>query len=429
LGVALAAYGLALLSKETGLALLPPVLCLAWVSRADQSRRPSIQGGEVVGVPGFRWDLPRVGSFLGLSVAFVLMWRSMVGGVAPASSDGAAYPFWTFLEIMVRGVGLWFWPWPLGLDHPITFAREFDAMLAVVCVGVLGLIAWFAVRSFSRAPFIAWIVVWIVSGFLPLLLLPWLTTLALLQENRLSFSAVGLAWLTAWMARFLWTRITDRFGSGQVVRGVGLGLAAVAISGAVAIDRSRSWIWSDDARLWEEAVRRRPDDPVASANLGSVYYVRGALGPAEQAFQRALGQDPDYLWAALHLGLIYSQRRQWDAAADVLAGALERSSEVGEGASRGARGAAGRHPGDVQKIRMALGYVYLSRGELPKAQELYQEATRVDSTDFRAWYNLGMVAEQRGLIETARDAYRRAFALSPNEPQISAAVRRLDVER
>jgi Tfp pilus assembly protein PilF len=105
------------------------------------------------------------------------------------------------------------------------------------------------------------------------------------------------------------------------------------------------------------------------------------------------------------------QRGNWDAAAVVFRTALDRG-----------RG----NPQDVQKIRLALAAIKLKRNELPRAQGLYEEATRADETDFRAWYNLGVVAEQRGLIDVAGDAYRRALALSPNETQIASAVRRLE---
>jgi Tfp pilus assembly protein PilF len=83
----------------------------------------------------------------------------------------------------------------------------------------------------------------------------------------------------------------------------------------------------------------------------------------------------------------------------------------------------------VQKIRLALAAIYLRQNDLPRAQELYEEATRADETDFRAWYNLGVVAEQRGLTDLAGDAYRRALAISPNETQIVSALRRLERKR
>ncbi len=395
LALALAAYSLALLSKESAIALLPPVLCMGWLLG--------------------RRDVRASGAFLVVTALFVVLWRLMSAEtLRPFGDTGAVYPFWAFLEIVAKGLGVWVWPWPLGLDHPVVFARSFDAGLAAICVGVaaalLAVLAW----SLRREPFVAWGVVWVVSGFLPLLPLPWLTIQGLFQENRLGFAAVGLAWLTARLGQAMFRRIAGGVRRLRVAQGVGIGAAALALLGAVAIDRSRSWVWSDDARLWEEVVSRRPDDPVAFGHLGSVYFVRGALDPAERAFQRALAIDPDSASASLSLGLIAMQRGQWDDAAGVFTTALERG-----------RG----NPHDVQKIRLALAAIYLKQNDLPRAQGLYEAATRADPTDFRAWYNLGVVAEQRGLIAVAGQAYRRALALSPDEPQIASALRRLEGER
>ncbi len=428
--LAVAAYVLALLSKEAALALLPPVLAMGWLRQPDRVESPKASEWQGRIASASRWDAPVIAAFVGASAAFVVLWRSMSSGTLLATAEGgAAYPLWTFLEIVTRGLVLWVWPWPLGLDHPIVLAHEFDVMIVALCVGALCLLAGLAVWSLGRDPFIAWSVLWIVSGFLPLLPIPWLTTQGLFQENRLYFSAAGLAWLTARLGQALSHWVIGRVGRTRVVTGIGIGVAGLAVLGAVAVDRSRSRVWNDDVRLWEEVVLRRVDDPVAFGNLGSVYYVRGALDPAERAFRRALALDPDYASASLSLGLLYGQSGKWDDAVAVFTTALDRWNRVAVESPERPRRAGGGNPSDVQKIRMALAYMYLNRNDLQRAQALYEDATRADATDFRAWYNLGVVAEQRGLTETARDAYRRALTLSPNETKIESALRRLDAER
>jgi tetratricopeptide (TPR) repeat protein len=427
LAIAVAAYSLALLSKESAIALLPPVLCMGWLNQRYRFRLVPAPGPS----RGCAWlgrrDVRVDGTFLTVTAAFVVLWRWMGAETLQAPLDvGAAYPLWTFLEIMVRGLWLWVWPWPLGLDHPIVFAQDFDAGLAAICVGTIGLILGFMAWSLKREPVVAWTVLWSVSGFLPLLPLPWLTSQALFQENRLSFTVIGLAWLTAWFGRAVSHWVMGHVRRPLVVQRIGIGFAGLLVLGAVAVDRSRSWVWNDDARLWEEVVRRRVDDPIAFGHLGSVYYVRGALDPAERAFRRALAIDPDSVSASLSLGLIAMQRGKWDDAGVVFTSALDRWNHAAVGSPDRPRQLRRGSPHDAQKIRLALAAIYLRGNDFERAQELYQEATSADATDFRAWYNLGVVAEQRGLAETARDAYRRALALSPNETQIVSALRRLD---
>ncbi len=424
LAVSVAAFGVALLSKEAALALVPPILAWGWLPERDHVAA----GKPVRWIPDARVAL----IFVGVSVLFLVLWKSMTAGRLSATPEGAAvYPVWTFIEIVVRSLLLWIWPWPLGLDHPLAFVHRFDPVFAAVCVSVIVLLGVLAAWSLRRDPFVAWCVIWILAGFAPLLPIPWLTTRSLFQEHRLSFSAAGLAWLTAWVVRRLLRAFARRLGRPGLVRAIGFGAAGLVVLGAVLVDRSRSWVWNDDLRLWEEAVSRRPDDPLAYANVGIAYYSRGALEQAERAFQRAAVIEPNYLLASFGLGQIYGQRGRWEDAEAVFKNALNRwdrirSDVVSVGGSQKPDRARWADPQDAQKIRFALAYIYLNRNDLQRAQALYEEATRADAADFRAWSNLGVVAERRGLTETARDAYRRALALSPDDPQMAVAVRRLE---
>ena len=267
LAVAVAAFGLALLSKEAALALVPPILAWGWLLERDPVAAGSITRSAVsIGGTRVRWipDAKVAFVFVGVSVLFLVLWTSMTSGRLSATPGGAAaYPAWTFSEIVVQSLLLWIWPWPLGLDHPLTFAHRFDPVFAAVCVSAIVLLGVLAAWSLRRDRFVAWCVIWILAGFAPLLPIPWLTTRGLLQEHRLAFSAAGLAWLTAWVMRRLLRAFAPRLGRPGLVRAIGVGAAGLAVLGAVLVDRSRSWVWNDDLRLWEEAVSRRPDDPLA----------------------------------------------------------------------------------------------------------------------------------------------------------------------
>jgi Tfp pilus assembly protein PilF len=437
LGLAVAAFGLALLSKEAAIALLPPVVVKGWLNRNDRSASDSFVTDAAA--TSRKWDLPVMFSFIGVSVGFVILFRFMHSGVPLATPEdayaegAAAYPAWAFLEIIVKGLLLWVWPSPLGLDHPIVFAGRFDGVLATMCLAVIGSLVVLAFWSRRRAPFVAWVLVWIGAAFGPLLPLPWLTTRGLFQENRLSFAAAGLAWLTAWGCRAAGPRLAVLVRNRTTIRVILGGLGGALLLAAVVVDRGRSEIWRDDVRLWEEVVSRRGDDYLAWSNLGLVYRKRRILDASTSALERAKVVEPNALSVALNLGQAYQRQGRGEEAERIFIDALARWDP----AARRTHHAGVRHPSgdvmwgdpkDAQAIRITLGEVYLARQDFARAQVAYEDATRADVSDFRAWYNLGVVAERRGNVETARDAYQRAKALAPHESRVVSAVERLTAD-
>jgi len=211
-----------------------------------------------------------------------------------------------------------------------------------------------------------------------------------------------------------------------VLVGFGGGLVLTA----VVIDRGRSAVWRNDVRLWQEVVSRRGDDYLAYVNLGIVYRGHRMLDASTRALERARALEPNALWMALNLGQAYQRQRRSEEAERVLVDALTRWDPAASGHhDAGARSPAGAvmwgDPQQAQAIRLTLGELYLARQDLLRAQAVYEDATRADASDFRAWYNLGLVAERRGSLETARDAYLRAKALAPREPRIASAAERL----
>jgi Flp pilus assembly protein TadD len=430
LGLSVTAFGLALLSKEAALALLPPVIVKGWLTRRSDRRGVEAVAADS-GSAANQWDRPVILSFIGVSAGFVILWRFMSSGGLLATPEGpAAYPAWAFLEIVVKGLALWVWPSPLGLDHPIVFAGRFDGVLAVLCVLVIGSLAVLAFWARPRAPVVAWLLVWIGAAFGPLLPLPWLTTRGLFQENRLTFAAAGLAWLTAWACRVAAPWAAGLVRRHAIRRLILVGLSGGLVFAAVVIDRGRSAVWRDDLRLWQEVVSRRGDDYLAHATLGIVYRRHRKLDDSAGALERATALEPNSLWVAMALAQTYRLQGRTEETERVLVDALTRWNP----AARVRRDAAAMSPsgavmwGDpkqAQAIRLALGELYLSVTDLERAHTVYEEATRADASDYQAWYNLGVVAERRGDVETARAAYDRARILAPHERRIAAAAERL----
>jgi tetratricopeptide (TPR) repeat protein len=292
-----------------------------------------------------------------------------------------------------RSLALWVWPWPLGLDHPLTFLSRFDAVLAVALVsGAVGCIAA-VVWLVRRAPIAAWGLLWAIAGLLPLAPLPWLTTVALLQEHRMGLSAAGLSWTTAVLAREIWMG-SGRRRAARVLQWTFAGVGVVLVLIAVAVDRQRSAVWNDDRRLWAEVVQRSPDNLLARINLGSAYMMRRDYERAESEFRTILTLVPTYYKAYDNLGLVALRQNRPDEART----AFQRAAEL--------------NPQDPD-AHTNLGILALRAGDTAAAEASFRAALAINPTERDALNNLATMYLQRREWAVALDLVTRALRRTP----------------
>jgi tetratricopeptide (TPR) repeat protein len=248
----------------------------------------------------------------------------------------------------------------------------------------------------ARAPLAVWGVIWIVAGFLPLAPLFWLTTHGLFQENRMAFSAVGLAWLTAAAARAAWDRLDFRLRSVPVARGLILAVCAVLGIGAVVADRWRSEVWRDDRRLWQEVVRRSPDNLTAYVNLGLAHLDAGALDPAEATLREGLARAPndERLYFYYNLALVALRRGRHDEARALVLNVIALDSRY-------------------WKAYRVLAIIELERGDRDAALSAVRRAVAINPRDARAYAHLGLLAQRAGDESLAEGAYLEALRYDP----------------
>ncbi|MFZ5874864.1 MAG: tetratricopeptide repeat protein [Nitrospirota bacterium] len=356
----LAAFVGALLSKESAVVLVVPLLAYPWLN-ARSPMAPEAAARSV------RWAAVHAA----LAALFVaLYWYMTRGGVAPQVPS--ARPAWTYLELVERSLWLWLWPWPLGLDHPLTFLLRFDAALAVVLlIGAVGVAAAFVLMA-RRIPVAAWGLLWAVAGLAPLAPLPWMTTVGLLQEHRMAFSAAGLSLMTIALVHAAWERVERRGIARLILAGAAIGLMVAAI----AADRSRSAAWQDDRRLWSDVVQWSPDNMLARSNLGSAYMEYGEYDQAEREFRAILTLAPSYPRVYYNLGLLALRRNRPDEAT----AAFERVIAL-----------APRDAGAWTHV----GILALRSGDAPRAERAFETALEIDPMQRDALNNLATIYLER----------------------------------
>jgi tetratricopeptide (TPR) repeat protein len=379
----LLAFAAALLSKESAVALIPPLLASSLVLGGTKAR-----GGRAASSPSREtlW-------FVGLAVVFVVV-RLAVGGTGNPDVRGAAYPLWAFAEMVGRSILLWVWPWPLGLDHPLRFIDQFDPVPAVtLAVSGIGLVvASIAYRA--RASLAVWGAIWVVAGFLPLAPLFWITTRGLFQENRMAFSAVGLAWVTAAAARAAWGRLDSRLRPAQVARGMVVAVCVILGIAAVVADRRRAEVWRDDRLLWQEVVERSPDNPTAYVNLGLAHLDAGALDPADAVLREGLARAPNYGRFHYNLALVALRRGRYEEARASVLSAI--ALDAG-----------------YWKAYRALAIIELERGDREAALSAIRRAIAINPRDARAYAHLGLLAQRAGDESLAETSYLETLRYDP----------------
>jgi tetratricopeptide (TPR) repeat protein len=397
-GLAVAAFAVALLSKEAGVAVLVPLVATVVMDPAAGAAHDRRKLSEIARDAWLAlWPY-------GIAVSLYLVaWWLVAGAHAEQHGRTATYPLWTFVEIVGRSLLLWVWPWPLGLDHPVVFATRFSAWTAGWLAAWLTVLLGAVFVCRTRWPIVSWCLLWALAGLVPLAPLPWTTVKGLMQENRMAFSAIALAWLTAVAARAALSAcrraVRERLpvASARIVPITAGVVAVVILVAAVASDWSRSSVWADDVRLWQEVVARSPESRTGFTNLGAAYMARNEYDHAEDALRRAIEIAPNDAFPYYALGMLAYRREQYDFARVLFV----KSASLAP---------------DYAKTYRMLGIIALKQHRDEDGAQFLQRALTLDPRDATATANLGLAAQRAGDNAAAHGLYRDAIALDPAQP-------------
>jgi hypothetical protein len=161
-------------------------------------------------------------------------------------------------------------------------------------------------------------------------------------------------------------------------------------------DFRRHWL-AGQAAIQAAALRRRPDDADAAANLGAFRQLMGDATAATAAYEQALRSDPDHVQANVELGIVLMAQ-----------GKLERAVAL-------LRRAVAVAP-DQARTHLTLANALRKQGDDEGAVESYRRAIELDGAAAEAHNNLGIVLEARGELAEAATCFQRASELQPKQP-------------
>jgi tetratricopeptide (TPR) repeat protein len=198
-----------------------------------------------------------------------------------------------------------------------------------------------------------------------------------------------------------------------IVALLGLTLLVMLLGGAVLVVKLRPDTTAPSTQeraisTWEDAVAQDPTSGVAQTGLGMALLDIGRTQDAEAAFRAALGLDDGNWMANFQLALLLREQSP------------ERTLALLE------KAAANATPANRAVVLLATGDFLLARGEAKAAVGAYRDSIANASFIFDSHLGLAQALEELGKPEAALAEYREAGRFAPGQPEVEAAIQRLE---
>jgi protein O-mannosyl-transferase len=377
-----AAYFLALLSKEPALLLAPLLIFYEHNVRDDR-------GETSLPTKVFRYAPAAC-----LGILYLAIRTALFGSLVPVLQRAALSWLATFLSafaLVARYTRLLLWPAKLSVFHvfyPSASLRE-PPVLAGIAIVLLS--AGLVVFCWKRVPVISFSMLWIGFLLAPVLNARWMAS-NVLTERYLYLPSVGFCWIAAWCGAMLWDARPGRNWLRLELRAAALFAVTVFLvyGSAATIRRNRDWL--SDVTLYTRTLETDPDADYIRTNLGAIYFDRRDYPDAQREWERAIVGKPDSAPTLVDLALIY-MREDRDADAEKL---LQRAL----------------------RLKPLYADAHYNHGQLldkaedsAKALQEYQRAVEVAPLDAVAhrWYGRALVA--RGRLAEAQIELKRSLEL------------------
>lgn len=158
---------------------------------------------------------------------------------------------------------------------------------------------------------------------------------------------------------------------------------------------ARNSVWKDRETLWEDVLKKAPDNARAHNNLGFIYYEKNMLDRADGQFTAALSLMPRYSDARINLGIVYNAKGMVDRAIEQFMIVLSVDPDDADAHNN-------------------LGVAYVSRGMIDQGIIHYQIALRLRPDYPEAYNNLGVAFSSKGRFDEAIGYFKSAISLKPD---------------
>ncbi|TFH22279.1 MAG: hypothetical protein E4H03_08765 [Myxococcales bacterium] len=344
---------------------------------------------------------PRIAHYAAAVTALALYFRLRIDALG-ALLPGAGQLELGVGELVVNAVALLpsylktlVWPFDLNMYHDFERASGLTDPRFLAGLLIMGAAVVAAALVRRRRPTAAFGLAWMALGAAPYLLVRW-PQLNVFAERYLYMPMIGAAILCAALV-------------GRVPRTAGA-VAAIVIAVFVQTDRERTREWSNEVTIYTKTLTQSPRAELVRNNL-ALRYLALERPQAGLPIQRELLRlDPDFPSGWHNLGLLLIAAG--DNAEAVVAFEKSRAHEPRNAATL-----------------LNLGYAYDLIGRREDAVAAYFSTVAAAPQDSRPWYNLALIALERGQLANADRAVQRVLALDADDHEAATLGRRVAAAR
>jgi hypothetical protein len=314
-----AAFTLALLSKEPALMLAPLAVVFEHFVRARGGSLSTARVGSLVYASRSNSDaagakvtepvqktIGRYAPLCLVAIGYLFLRIALFGKLAPVLQ----HPKITWPQAIYSAFALvggytkyLLWPAPLSAFHVFHASYSIAEWRVVFGIAVLASAIGLMAYLYKLSPAAAFCVLWMGVTIAPMLNARWMAA-NVFAERYLYLPSVGFCWLIGWAALRVWDGAQENnLTSKRVLPAVA---AIVAVAGIVSIIR-RNPVWADDATLYRRTLQTNPDAAVIRSNLGALLFDQGKVELARQEWETALAQKPDNVVTMKALGILYTR--------------------------------------------------------------------------------------------------------------------------
>ncbi len=401
LGLSLTFYVLAMLEKETALALPVIIFAYEWLRWGNDVKQQAWWTTWV----GRGWSAFRSAAPYLLPIPFYALAR--VHALKAFSHVITSIPLSTV--VLTWPSLLWFWTkhlfWPAELstfyDLPAVSEPNFanftlPLILMVIIAGALFLAA-------RRHREIAFASIWLVLPLLPLLDIRVFIEDDFAHDRYLYLPSVGFAIVVAFALRRL------PWFEGRLK-----GLPAVPVASALVLTPLlgfgtvwQSFYFENNFAFYRHNVASAPRNKIARTNLATLLGKEGKYGPAIQLFNQVLSDDPGYWHANYNLGYTYYRLGNLEAADHYLRRAIR------------------INPNKPDEY-FYLGMTRFKQGRVDVAADAIRQAVRIRPEAYAYHFALGVVLKSKGDLAGALEQFKETLALNPNEEATREQIREVE---
>lgn len=365
---ALLLFVLALLSKESSVALVGVVAVTEWVYSGGATIGTRLRHASLAALP-----------FVGAVALFVAARFGVLGGLRwlYPEAPGLASVLLTLPGLLLFYARQVAWPAQVGPVHPVRYVDASSLASSTPWLGLVGLAiaSWVLWRVQRGKPLAGIGMAWLCFPLLPVLDTRVFQSELIAQDRYLYLPVLGaLVALAACLTPMLGSALRRKTV-------VALALAASLLASAAT--RREAAHWTSDLALWEHAVEVDPTSAIAWSQLGDEYQSRGRLAESKGAFERALAVKPDLTAARVGLGIVAGKEERWRDVERYLLPVLARLP-------------------DHETALEQLGQAYQKQGQYQKAIELFEAGRlRVPAKGDLYAVNIAVLTAQAGRLAEA----------------------------